>query len=82
MILNRVEVLVSWISSVCPLELVDPLDVLSLELVPVDFESLECLDINWSVKIKVIILFSSNKLLLIFGIVLVVVLVKNLLEFL
>lgn len=60
---DHIEILVSRIPLVGPLEFVDPLDVLGLQLVPVDLESLECLNINWSLKIEVLVLLGRNQLL-------------------
>lgn len=79
---DLVEVLVSRISLVGPLELVDPLDVLALELVSVDLESLECLDVNWSVEVELLILLGSDEFLLFLVLIVLLLLVKDLLQFL
>lgn len=61
---DLVQVPVSWVSSVGSLKFVNPLDVITLELVSIGFECLESLNIDWSVKIKILTSFSSDQFLL------------------
>lgn len=77
-----IKVGIGWISPVSPLELVDPLDVLGLELVSVDLESLESLNINWFVEVEVIVLLGCDQLLLLLVLCFILVLVKDFLKFL
>lgn len=65
LVLDGVKISVSGIASVSSLELGNPFDILVLQFVSVDFQSLECLRIDGPVEVQILSLLSSHEFLLV-----------------